>query len=533
MTWPDFVFNAENWLLLSLGLACGVGSGLILLKKYGALPSRFRATDPRTEFACAVAIWGVVLPLWIVILKMAQYRNFQLTSDSAHVVHYAWNAIHGHGFYSSMYGMPTLSGHFSLTSALLSPVLLLRNDVDAFVVLHGLALGSSAFGVFLIAKRRTKSRLLPWLLALLTVAQPRFQDLTNTILEDSVFAAPLFVWAAYFLEADHPFLAIASFALLLTTKEEATAVLCGVGLFYFFREEKKRTLGGALVLSSVLLALLEIALIARYRNALPADRFTPGVGFFFPALGHSATEVYSNLLHRPWIFPIALVYPPADFLPALHNLLYFGFLPLFAGAAALPAYCVWIPHQLASEHFNYHRLLGYYGAFALGPLLWATVLGTTGVWNRLIPRRREALAAYLLLIAALGFLSGGTYNTRLMPSTWKRSVPKILPRIPPDSKLWCEGYLTPQFAMRRYIKYLPNSLPNDIFERDLFLPDQVLLSTYWMQLSTPSTVSRIMEFLRRGNFQVVFRENDLILFERKGASFGAPAVPLGADFQTK
>lgn len=518
MTWPEFTFNAANWLMLLLGTASGAGAGLILINRPLALFSKIRAIHPRTEFYWAIGIWGAAFPLWIVILKMAQYQNFQMTSDSAHVVHYAWNTIHGYGYFSSMYGMPTLAGHFSLTAAMLSPFLLLWNNLNTFIILHGIALGSIALGVYLISKRRTDSRLLPWLLAILAVSHPRFQDLMSTILEDSVFAAPLFIWAAYFLETAHPVLAAACLGLLLTGKEEATAVLCGVGLYFMFRKDKKTALGGILVAASVLLSFFEIAVIMRHRNALPPDRVTPGIDFIFPALGRSAAEVVSNITHKPWVFPAALVYPPANFLPAVHNLLYAGLFPLLSGAAILPVYCAWIPHQLASEQFNYHRLLSYYGAFLLGPLLFATVVGATRAWKRLGPTKHGLLASYILLIASIGFMSGGAYHSKLMPSSWRTSVPKIIPLIPPESKLWCEGYLTPHFALRRYIKYLPNSLPNDIFERDLFMPDQVLLSAYWMRVSDPSSVERIMEFIRRERFEIVFQEKDLMLFQRKGTS---------------
>jgi len=242
VTWPELVFDGANWLWWLIGSVSAVAAAVILLKNPLPLPSKIRALSPKAEFRWAVAIWGAALPVWIVLLKMAQYRNFQLTSDSAHVVHYSWNAIHGHGYYSSMYGMPTLAGHFSLLSAILSPFLLLWNDLDVYVILHGLALGSTIFGVYLLAKRRTTSRLLPWLLALMAVAHPRFHDLMGTILEDSVFATPLFVWAAYFLESGHPVLAVGSFALMLTAKEEGVAVLFGVGLYYIFRKERRPAL---------------------------------------------------------------------------------------------------------------------------------------------------------------------------------------------------------------------------------------------------------------------------------------------------
>lgn len=514
MFWPEFAFNAANWLWWLIGTGSAAAAGLILLK-IPLLPHRkFQALSPRAEFLWALAIWGAALPLWIVILKMAQHRNFQLTSDSAHVVHYAWNVIHGYGYYSSMYGMPTLAGHFSFLTAILSPFLLLWNDLDMFIVLHGLALGSTVFGVYLLAKRRTSSRLLPWLLALMAVSHPRFHDLMGTILEDSVFATPLFIWAAYFLESGHPILAIASLGLMLTAKEEAVAVLCGIGLYYIFRKEKKTALGSGLVAASVLLALFEFAMIWWTRSGLPADRFTPGAGFFFPALGRTGQEALANLIHKPWVFPAALVYPPVNLMPALHNLLFSGLFPLLSGAAILPAYCAWLPHQLA-DHFNYHRLLGYYGGFVLGPLYLATVIGAARAWERVGPKKTGPLAAYILFVVSFGFFSIGAYNTKLMPSTWKTGVPKLVSLIPPESKLWCEGYLTPHFALRRYIKYLPNSFPNDIFERDLFMPDQVLLTTYWMQISDPRAVERVMGFLRREHFEIIFQEKDLVLFSRR------------------
>lgn len=535
MTWPELVFDGANWLWWLIGSVSAVAAAVILLKNPLPLPSKIRALSPKAEFRWAVAIWGAALPVWIVLLKMAQYRNFQLTSDSAHVVHYSWNAIHGHGYYSSMYGMPTLAGHFSLLSAILSPFLLLWNDLDVYVILHGLALGSTIFGVYLLAKRRTTSRLLPWLLALMAVAHPRFHDLMGTILEDSVFATPLFVWAAYFLESGHPVLAVGSFALMLTAKEEGVAVLFGVGLYYIFRKERRPALGAGLVAGSLLLALFEFSLIRWIRSGLPAARIKMGTGYFFPALGGSSEEALWNLVHKPWVYPAALVFPLEKLWPALQNLLFSGLFPLLSGAALLPIYCTWLPHQLGN-HFNYHRLLGYYSGFILGPIFVATVVGATAAWTRVGPKKTRLLAAYILFVVSFGLFSIGAYNTKLMPSVWKTIVPKLIPLIPPESKLWCEGYLTPHFALRRYIKYLPNSFPNQLFEDDLYMPDQVLLSEYWMRISEPAAVARVMGFLRREKFEIVFQEKDLILFQRpgvaplKGSLRPAAALAVGVDF---
>lgn len=518
MSWPQLVFTAANWLWFLLGAAALAAAFAAALRK--DFLERKALLGRRGE----LLILGLFLPLFVVLVRLAQHGNFQLTGDSAHVVNSGWNLVHGHGYYSSLYGQPFTGIHCMFTTALLSPLLLAWERIEAYLVVHALALASTVYGVYSLARRRTDSRALPWLLALMTLAHPRFLNLMITIVEDSSFAAPLFVWAAYLFESGRPAAAAASLLLLLTTKEEAAVVLFGVGAYFLARKDRRPAAGLALMAASVTLALLEIHWMQESRKGLECPQ---GFVIVFPQLGATVPEILQNALRRPWIFALALVHPARNLVAGLENLFYAGGFAVLAGAAAWPAYIAWIPHQLGVIHPNYHTLFGYYGGFVFGPLLWATVIGATAAWRRVTAPRRRFLAAYMLVVSALGFFRvAGFHNPRLMPSTWREGVPKAAALIPADAPLWCDSYLTPHFALRRHLKALPLELPDCQFQVDLFLPDYVLLSTYWPRLAKGDAVERITGFLKRRGYEEALRHHDLLLLRRPGAAGPGGATPL-------
>ena len=500
MPWTKAVYLAMNWGSLFLAFACLAAAPAVLLR------AKFPRPSPRLGTAALMAV-----PVIAGLLKLAMYHTFQLTSDSACVLHAAWNAAHGYGLVSSIEPPSHLAAHFSLFSVMISPILLIWNSSASLALLQGAALGSSVPAVYLLARRAGGSREAAGLAALLAFAHPAFQGLLGTTIEDSVFAAPLFLWAAYFWSSGRRAWAVLLAGLFLITKEEAPLVLAGVALALAWRRPRHWS-WAALLAGSVACWWFEMRVIRLYRGSVPC--WGAGPWGLFAALG--GDRIADHLLHRPWDFPLALVLPLGKIGSVLELLLYAGFFPLRAGAVLLALAVPWLPHQLADYQTNYHRLLSYYPGFVLGPLLLAMVLGLCRSFEKVAGRLRPSLVAYVLVVAGLGlFKSAGYYRSNLLPSAWSASVPRIAAMIPADAKVWCDGYLLAHLGLRRHVKWLPTIAYDCYFETEPFVPDYIVLSTYWTALAEPRAVEKIFGYIRDGSYEEALRDGDLVVFKRK------------------
>ncbi len=517
--WASWVYSFANLATLALGTACLLAALALVWRPalHSGAEAWFRRTA-RTRGGRA-GLWaaGLAVPAFAALVKLAMYASFQLTRDSANVVQFAWNFAHGYGAVSTLSPPTHLAFHFSFTSLLLSPLLRLWDSTAVFALVYGAAVGAVIPGVYLLARRRTKSPLHASLAALLAACHPLYLGMVGTIIEDSSLAPAIFIWGVYFWECGQTPAALAAAALLLTTKEQAPFVLAGFGLYLAARREDRRLKTGlALAAACVLCWFGEMAFIDSMRGGDWAPGST-SPWTLFPWLDVSHGPI-AGLIHGPWRAAVNLVTPPVKLLTAAKLFFFAGGLPLVSGAPLLAVLVPWLPQQLADWRLPFHQLGGSYAGFVLGPLLWAAVAGYCVALERLAPRGRTLLAAGLLLVAGLGAVqSAGYYRPRLMPSSWRKAVPDAMALIPPDAKVWCDGYLLPQLALRRYVKKLPNALPDPFFELEPFVPDRVLLSAYWLAVSDPATVRRVLATMSADGLVPVFREKDLVLY--------APAPP--------
>jgi hypothetical protein len=149
------------------------------------------------------------------------------------------------------------------------------------------------------------------------------------------------------------------------------------------------------------------------------------------------------------------------------------------------------------------------------------------VRERLPASREPLLAAFALTAAGAGFLSSsGYFRPGLTPSAWRTAAPAALAAVPGDAKVWCDGYLLPNLALRRSVKVLPALLPDRDFEARLFVPDAVVLSAYWIRMSDAAAVRRVLGYLERNRYRPVVRRDDLVVLARADGAHGVPEEPL-------
>jgi uncharacterized membrane protein len=514
MGWPYAVSWTLRWLWLALGTASLLAAAVLACRP--ALLERADAFFSRSSRARAGlgAFFAVGAVLCAAAFKAAQYASFQTMGDTAAAVNMVWNFAHGHGLVDSLHaGESGLAFHFALILTLLAPVLRVWNSALVFPLAQGLAVGSAPFAVYLYARRVQRGWALPALTGLLAFSSPLLHMSLYSMTDGSVFALPLFLWMALAWERESVIAAALLTALYLTTREQAVFLFFGAPLYWFVKRKSRRAdVAPALaVMAAAAVAFAaEMAVIARARGPNPHL-----IHFWatYSALGGSPRELMTNALHRPWLFPLAAVYPWSKALLVARTFLGAGAVSLASGPALLPLLTIWAPQQLADSTALFHQLREHYAAFVAGPLLWTAALG---IAELLGPRRRiraPFLAAWLLAVAGVNFLLCETslLPAGTFPAAWNKAVPDALEHIPPGAKVWTDEYLSPQIATRRYARILPLG-ESVVFETALFLPDRVLMSLHWAARADPAYRDRILGFLRGRGFVPIFREEDLVVW---------------------
>jgi len=448
--------------------------------------------------------------------------------DSGVYANTVWNAAHGYGLLSSVFADKSYLGvHFAFTAVLFAPLVRLWESTACLALAHGLIVGTVPLAAFLLARRLTGRPLMGWIFALLACSHPFFHDNLGSVLDNSLFALPCFIWAAYFWETRRPVAAALLAAVMASTREQVPFLFFGLALYAYVRADARRAkrIALAAMLGAVLLWLGEMAVIGHYQKELAQ---TWNFWHIFPQLGGSRERVLETALTRPWLFAAALVYPPQKLWIAGRILLTFAALPLFSGAAILAVLPVWGPHLLAAAGSSFNELKGHHSAIAFGPLLWISAIGLKNALSRLPKSRHALLAAGILTVSGCCFLTSADFllPPGMMPRSWKRTVPRALEHIPARAKVWCDPLFLPQLAMRRHVKALPFSEDFN-FESGLFVPDRVLLSVYWKKRVPPAYLSRIMAPLEERGFKALFQEQDIVVLAPPGpARTSGEAEPL-------
>jgi hypothetical protein len=512
MTWPYAVSLLLEWLWLALGSGCLAAALLLALRPawHDRLESRLAAPKARRKL---LAFFAVVAPAAAVAFKLAQYAAFQTMGDTAAAANSVWNFAHGYGLIDSPHGgMPGMAIHFAFTLALLAPLIRVWGSTAILIAAQGLAVGSAPLAVYLFMEARTRRPLWAALAGLLAFSSPLLHWPLYAMLDNSVFALPLFLWMAYFWEIGAPRRASAFALLLLTTREQIPFLFFGFGLSRLARAGTRRAeiaRAFAIMAASVLLWFTEMAVI---RRALGGRAQTFDFWSGYTALGGSRDAVLATIVHRPWLLAWTVVHPWSNLALIGRNFLENGLTSLAAGPALFPLLAVWAPQLLADPGSLFHHMREHYASFIAGPLLWTAAIGAATLLRSAKPARAPMLAAWLLAVSGVDFLRCGT---RLLPRgtfppSWSADAPRAIALIPPDAKVWCDQFLSPQLAMRRSIRILPEAA-NRFFDDEAFVPDRVLLSLHWIAKAEPEYRDRILGALRKRGFAPVFQGSDLIL----------------------
>lgn len=227
-----------------------------------------------------------------------------------------WNTMHGRplacGF---VRGGSHVTAHVDPLLVLLTPIYALSPGPEVLLVVQAAAVLSGAVPVYLLAWRKLGR---PWLGLVLGVAYLLHPSVHGTILFDVhslAFAAPLCLWALYFLECGATRRYVLMIALLLLTREDVALLVGGIGLYAVLGGGRRRLGVGTIAAAVVYFGMVKLFVqFTPYQYARRYAAFLPEEGGGFAAVGASvlanpAHAVYEALALRKLVFLMVMLAP--------------------------------------------------------------------------------------------------------------------------------------------------------------------------------------------------------------------------------
>jgi len=452
-------------------------------------------------------------------LKYCGYRDFQLPLDTANYAHMAHNFLHGWGFKTAIFGTNNFVIHFQPFIAFYSLLLSVWNHTMAIIVFHAATTASIPAAVYLLARRRNASELAATAAFIITATSPFLFEVAGATTQTSIHLPAFFLWGLYLLESGRKKAAGVLFLLALSTSEQAPIAFFGLGLYRAMesgRYNRKALQEGVLVCAaSVVIFLFEMKVMFPLQ---PEARVRTWEGMY-GHLGSSPIASIENLLFHPLNFASAFLWPFERFAPLFKTILSTGLLCLFVPATAV----VWLlnfgPNFLSGTGSAFHTSGLHYAAQAGGPFWWAAAVGVAAA-HRMLARRgvQTWILVWALAMGGLNLRNSPRILFRDSSQTLFEEGPSLLAKVPPQASLWVYEMVAPWLATRRFLKTMPYVLESG-FQRELFLPDYILLSKAWVAVADTDFSCNILTVMEREGYSQAEESHDLILFRH-------PIVPL-------
>ena len=327
----------------------------------------------------------------------------------------------------------SLVNHFELIYAFLSPLYWIWNDVRFLLVTQAVFFSFSAIPIFLLAQKYKLKRSLCYAL---TVCYLTFFGVQNALWFDvhsAPFAVAFLSWFIYFVNIGSWKLAILTFVLCVTAKENyATYIVITSGMLYVTKREKK-------YLYFAIAGLMYTLFL---------------FGLYFPLFVKGGYHYSQGRSMFSGLNPVDLINTQDKRDVFLYSLFSFGFLPLLA-----PLYLVPFLGNLITYFILGRSVMTAQGLFLqyridLAPLL---TLGTILTVVKFKWLNRNLVAIYLLIcILGVQYLLHLPLSYLVKDWFWQepvavRSINSMISEIPPNASVVAQNNILPHLSHRNEI----------------------------------------------------------------------------------
>jgi uncharacterized membrane protein len=391
---------------LSRLLSCSAALGRGLAPRDPLPPLEGRAAR---RGQLVTALLALAFVLFFSAYLFAQHDAYQTHAEDMGIMTQAlWNTAHGAALHQTICDpvgdtnclgdVSRLAIHFEPILFLLAPIYALFPSPKTLQLVQALGVAAGALPAFWLASRRLRSAAAGVLFAVLYLLYPPLDAALTFDFHAVTLAAPLLLYALYFLLTRHSRAFLIAATLALGTKEEIALTVAMLGL-YAMIVQRRRRFGGGVVLFALGWILMEV-LVMHTASPLGHSPMTSRYATF----GASPQAILVGVLTHPELVRAYLLQP--------ERLTYLGALlgPLaFLGLASPVALLLAAPaiglNMLSSQSVMYSGQAQYSAEIA--PLMLLAAVDGAGKLATLGDR----LAAWL--IARLRSLCDGVSASRL------------------------------------------------------------------------------------------------------------------------
>jgi len=493
----------------------------------------------KRSFLMAVCV-GIAYAAVSIAMGLLQYRAVMINyGDCGNFDEMLWRTLHGRLLMCSQFDHTFLGEHVEFVHLLLLPIYVLWPGLPVLMVLLGLALGSGAIAVYLLARDRLNSPVAAVLFSAAYVLYAPMQYLDKEVVTitflPEVFYVPFMLWAVYFLvKGRMRWLLFMSF-LVLSCKEEMALPVAMFGIVLAARKQWKW--GLAFFAGGVAWFLLSLTVVIPYFNNAPSHVFH---GEHYGHLGGSLPEIVANVLGHP-LATLRLMFSFAHTDLLLMMLVPLGCLALFSPTILvifLPSLATALLSSFqptSAIYFHWHLSITPFpiAGAVMGAANLARILPRLGaLWGRVEQQARAGLVA--LACGALVFTSSAAFDVVYGKMPWslmfynshsnaywrylytrtpeaKVFLTKVLPSIPRDASVTATMFFATRFthyaSMFKYPYGLDTANYVVVQQREAW--DN---GTAWGLMQMMSDDEQIPGFER------IFSEAGVFVFKRKAAA---------------
>lgn len=408
-------------------------------------------------------LWAMMLAYALVMLRLVFYRydtvQFRTGWDLAIFDQATWLLSQGQTPFVSVRGLHILADHFSIVLYLLTPFYWLWPSPKVLLSAQTLALAAGALPAFALGRERLQSAWWGLLIAGTYLLYPMVQWANSYEFHPDTFAVPMLLGALLYLRRRRWPLYVLCLLGAALTKENAGLTICALGLWAWWRVDRR---AGLLTIVGGFACTLAAFLTIRHFNGGAAS----GYYLLYEKYSSDLPGLALGVLAKP-----ALVWQDAssqmgrEYLS--HLLAPLMYLPLLSPGTLLPALPSLGTNLLSSRSLMHTLNGGYYSSLAI-PFFFAATIESVRWLQSVLGRRTMAIiGANLLAWSIASALQGAAWsqNRDLAPPTAtserlmqqrRNALREVVHRVPDGASVSAQSVLTPYLNHRKALYTFPN-----------------------------------------------------------------------------
>lgn len=427
-----------------------------------------------------------------------------------------WLLSQGKMAFVTVRGLHIFGDHTPLILLLFVPFYWLWSDVKVLLILQTVALALGAIPIYWLARDKFENRWISLIFPLVYLLYPALQWSNWEDFHPDTLATPLMLFAFYFLTRKKFIpLALLSFLVLLI-KEDMALTVFALGIYIFFKHNRKVGLATSLV--SLIWFLFLINILVPYFNPLGSPHLEK-----FAHLGSTWTEVVASPLLKPGLV-ISTMASQERMLYLFQLLVSVIFLPLLSLstlAISFPA----LGSNLLSGH-AYQHLIQYHYTVLITPFVFISLIYASAKVMR--TTYSKYLTVVLLLLASLlsniyfspspisrKFNVGGYWG---IPTARHKVVRQAMSLIPRNASVSAYYAFVPHLTHREKIYMFPNPFRDEywgIRGENTHNPEGVEYIFVDTTLLSGETLGLANSLVQNPTYSKVFDQEGIVLLKRK------------------